>query len=62
MQTKNEAFPNLPLEQNTNNAKKIGFYSTVLFVVGASIGAGIFLKNGEVLNNTNGSLVYSLIA
>jgi hypothetical protein len=50
------------MKKNNSKAKKISFLSMVLFVCGSAIGAGIFIKNKEILNNTNGSLVYSLIA
>ena len=42
--------------------KKISFFSAILLVIGSSIGAGIFLKNGEILNNNNGSIILSLIS
>ena len=42
--------------------KKIGFFSSILLVVGSSIGAGIFLKNGEILNNVGGSYLLTLIS
>jgi TM2 domain-containing membrane protein YozV len=41
---------------------KIGFLSTVIFVISSSIGAGIFLKDNEILNNTQGSFLFSMIA
>lgn len=42
--------------------KKITFASAVLLVIGSSIGAGIFLKNGEVLGNVGGSAVLALVS
>ncbi len=42
--------------------KKIGFFSAILLVIGSSIGAGVFLKNGEVLTNVGGSYVLTIIA
>ena len=42
--------------------KKIGFFSSILLVIGSSIGAGIFLKNGEILNNVGGSYLLTLIS
>ncbi len=42
--------------------KKITFASAILLVIGSSIGAGIFLKNGEVLSNVGGSAVLALIS
>jgi hypothetical protein len=42
--------------------KKIGFLSAIMFVVGSSIGAGIFLKNGEIMTNTHYSIVFAVLA
>lgn len=42
--------------------KKITFASAILLVMGSSIGAGIFLKNYEVLQNVGGSVVLALIS
>jgi amino acid transporter len=42
--------------------KQLGFMSCILVVVGACIGAGIFFKNGSILNNTQGSIVLSVIS
>lgn len=42
--------------------KKITFFSAVLLVIGSSIGAGIFLKNYEVLQNVGGSIVLALVS
>lgn len=50
----------LPKKEVTK--KKISFASAILLVIGSSIGAGIFLKNGEVLGNVNGSLVLALVS
>jgi amino acid permease len=36
--------------------KKISTLSGIIFVLGATIGAGIFVKNGSILNNVGGSL------
>ncbi|MDE6477090.1 MAG: hypothetical protein K2L48_02750 [Mycoplasmoidaceae bacterium] len=36
--------------------QKINFISAILIVIGSSIGAGIFLKNSEVLGNTQGNI------
>lgn len=48
-QTKNEVI------NNQTKTKKIGYFSAILLVVCASIGAGIFLKNKEILANVQGS-------
>jgi hypothetical protein len=42
-------------QASTKPKSKIGFISAVLLVIGSSIGAGIFLKNGEILDNVAGS-------
>jgi amino acid transporter len=42
--------------------KKIGFFSAILLVIGSSIGAGIFFKNGEILRNVQGSIILSLVS
>lgn len=56
----------LNAQQNTivtqPTSKKIGFFSTILLVIGSSIGAGIFLKNGEVLGNVQGSFILSIVS
>ncbi len=46
----------------TLKQKKISFFSAILLVAGSSIGAGIFLKNGEILNNVQGSIILSLFS
>jgi hypothetical protein len=40
---------------------KISFFSSILLVIGSSIGAGIFLKNGEILQNVDGSIVLAML-
>ena len=52
---------NQPISQMSTK-KKIGFLSAIMFVIGSSIGAGIFLKNGEVMTNTHYSIVFSVFA
>ena len=42
--------------------KKIGFFSAILLVIGSSIGAGIFLKNGEILSNVGNSYLLTIIS
>ncbi|XQP55547.1 MAG: APC family permease [Mycoplasmoidaceae bacterium] len=42
--------------------KKISFVSAIFLVIGSSIGAGIFLKNGEVLGNVGGSTILALVS
>ncbi len=42
--------------------KKITFVSAIFLVVGSTIGAGIFLKNGEVLGNVGQSAILALIS
>ncbi|MCS4537011.1 APC family permease [Mycoplasma sp. CSL7475-4] len=50
-----ESFKNLPRK------KKIGFFSSMLIVMGSSIGAGIFFKSDEVLRNSRGNLILSIV-
>jgi hypothetical protein len=42
--------------------KKIGFFSSVILVICSSIGAGIFIKNHEILQDTHGAVVFALLA
>ena len=42
--------------------KKITFFSAILLVIGSSIGAGIFLKNREILQNVGNSVVLAIIS
>jgi hypothetical protein len=42
--------------------KKIGFVSAISLVIGSSIGAGIFIKNHEILNNVHGSIFLALLS
>lgn len=42
--------------------KKVTFFSAILLIIGSSIGAGIFLKNGEILSNVQGSIILALIS
>ena len=49
-------------EKPNIKVKKISFFSAIMLVIGSSIGAGIFLKNGEILRNVQGSIVLSLIS
>ncbi|VEU60970.1 amino acid transporter [Mycoplasmopsis bovigenitalium] len=47
--------------KNAPKHKKMGFFSAMLIVMGSSIGAGIFFKSEEVLNNSRGNLVLAII-
>lgn len=40
--------------------KKIGFFSAMMVVVGSSVGAGIFFKQGTVMANSFGSQIFSI--
>lgn len=42
--------------------KKISFISAIFLVIGSTIGAGIFLKNHEILGNVGGSWVLTLVS
>lgn len=46
----------------TKKQKKVTFFSAVLLIIGSSIGAGIFLKNGEILSNVQGSIVLAFLS
>jgi hypothetical protein len=48
--------------QVVSKKKSIGFVSAISLVVGSSIGAGIFIKNHEILNNVHGSVGLAIIA
>ncbi|MGL4951060.1 MAG: APC family permease [Mycoplasma sp.] len=43
-------------------SKKIGFFAAMLIVMGSSIGAGIFFKAKGVLEYSQGSLVFAILA
>lgn len=43
-------------------AKKVGFLSVIVLVIGSAIGAGIFFKSGTVLGYTGNSLALSICA
>lgn len=45
---------------NAPTSKKIGFFSAMLVVIGSSVGAGIFFKAGNVLDNSQGSIVFAM--
>lgn len=45
---------------NASTSKKIGFFSAMLVVVGSSVGAGIFFKAGNVLTESQGSIVFAM--
>lgn len=42
--------------------KKISFFSAILLVIGSTIGAGIFVKNEEIIGNNSGSLIFVIIS
>ncbi len=42
--------------------KKISFFSAILVVMGSSIGAGIFFRSEQVLNNSQNSLVLAIFS
>lgn len=57
------------MNENNNNIQpkqkkdqKISFFSAVLIVIGSTIGAGIFFRSQEVLNDSYGSLILSIFA
>ena len=42
--------------------RKYGLWTATAVVVGTVIGSGLFFKADDVMRNTNGSLIKSLIA
>lgn len=42
--------------------KKISFFSAILLVIGSTIGAGIFVKNEEIIGNNSGILIFVIIS
>jgi hypothetical protein len=48
--------------QVVSKKKSIGFVSAISLVIGSSIGAGIFIKNHEILNNVHGSVALAILA
>lgn len=45
---------------NMSKTKKLSFFSSILIVIGSSIGAGIFFKSKGVLDNSQSSLVLAI--
>ena len=45
---------------NAPTKKKIGFFSAMMVVVGATTAAGIFFKAGTVLNNSQNSILFAM--
>lgn len=52
--TAQDGIANAPLK------KKISFFSSMLVVIGSSVGAGIFLKSKAILDGSHGSLVLAI--
>lgn len=52
---------NTPTKTQIKKQQKIGFFSIVLFVIGSTLGAGIFFKNKEVLSNNHGSVILTFV-
>lgn len=51
-----------PSIANQSTNKKISFFSAMLIVMGSSIGAGIFFKAKGVLEASQGSLIFAILA
>lgn len=49
-------FANAPLK------KKISFFSSIIIVIGAVMGAGMFFKAKTVLENSQGSILFSVFS
>lgn len=45
---------------NMSTTKKLSFFSSILIVIGSSIGAGIFFKSKGVLENSHSSLILAI--
>ena len=52
--SKVDGLANAPLK------KKIGFFSAMMVVVGSSVGAGIFFKAGNVLGDSQNSIIFAI--
>lgn len=46
----------------TSKKKKIGFFSSILLVIGSCVGAGVFFKARYILNNVHQDFVLSIFA
>lgn len=55
-QDKKNQFKHAPMK------RKIGFFSSVILVICSSIGAGIFIKNHEILQDTHGAVIFAILA
>ena len=42
--------------------KKIGFFSSIIMVICSSVGAGIFVKNREILSDVHGAVIFAVLA
>lgn len=51
-----------PTIANQPTSKKIGFFAAMMIAMGSCIGAGIFFKAKGVLESSQGSLVFAIIA
>ena len=51
-----------PTIASQSTSKKIGFFSAMLIAMGSSIGAGIFFKAKGVLESSQGSFVFAIMA
>ena len=45
-----------------SKSKKIGYFTTLLIVMGSSIGSGIFFKSGGIMSNVDNSIILSLLS
>ncbi len=46
----------------TDKKKKIGFFSSILLVIGSCVGAGVFFKARYILNNVHQDFILSIIS
>lgn len=49
-------------QQPVSTKKKLSLLSTIMLVVGASIGSGIYYKNAEILDNVQSSIVLAMLS
>ncbi|GAA5414582.1 APC family permease [Ureaplasma ceti] len=55
-------FDSREVKVTDSKSKKIGYFATLLVVLGSSIGSGIFFKSGSVMGNLQNNIAMSLIS
>jgi uncharacterized membrane protein YcaP (DUF421 family) len=51
-----------PSLADATTKQKIGFISTIMLVIGSSVGAGIFIKNWNILTNVQNALLFAILS